>query len=192
MIYLYYYFYFPSKKYKFSFHYPKANAAFMKLFLFFLLGFVSLTPAFTQDAELHVVSSAGSSYQLNDVVLDWTLGEVVIQTLERPTGMITQGFHQPTYTLVSVSPIPDELGNVVVSPNPFFEEVSITLSFTKPEKGVIKLFDMTGKELWKKGFEGNSVLEKYNASALSSGPYLLVVSVSDDLFVHTYKILKTQ
>lgn len=164
----------------------------MKQILFFLLGFVSFTQAYTQDAELQVVSSAGSSYQVNGIVLDWTLGEVVIQTLDRPSGMITQGFHQPSYTLVSVSPIPAELGNVLVSPNPFLAEVSITIAFTKPQHGVIKLFDMTGKELWKKGFEGNAVVEKYDASSLSSGPYLLVVSVSDDLFVYTYKIVKTQ
>lgn len=164
----------------------------MKHLFFLLLGLGSLLHAHAQDTDLHVVASAGSSYQIDDFVLDWTLGEVVIQTLDRPSGMITQGFHQPTYTLVSVSPFPDEVGNVVVSPNPFFEEVSIAISFAKPENGVIKLFDMTGKELWKKGFEGNAVDEKYNASALSSGPYLFVVSVSDDLFVQTYKLVKTQ
>jgi hypothetical protein len=164
----------------------------MKTILFFLFCISISSMTYGQTNDLRVVSTAGTSFTSGTLSLDWTLGEVVIETVEGPSGMMTQGFHQPTYTLVSVNPIPEEIGHVLVSPNPFFEDVSITLSFTKPENGVIKLFDMMGKELWKKRFEGNAVAEKYNGSALSSGSYLLVVSVSDDLFVHTYQIVKNQ
>lgn len=54
------------------------------------------------------------------------------------------------------------------------------------------LYDLSGKELWRKDFEGNTIMEQYNASALSSGSYMLVVSGADDSFTSTHQILKNQ
>jgi len=66
------------------------------------------------------------------------------------------------------------------------------MSFVKPETGTIMLYDLSGKELWRKDFEGNTIMEQYNASALSSGSYMLVVSGADDSFTSTHQILKNQ
>ena len=164
----------------------------MKLALLFIVGISSLQNVFSQASDLQIVASAGSSLETNEIILDWTLGELMVQTLDRPSGMISQGFHQPLYTIVDVKYLPRELGNIIVSPNPFSTDFTINMSFVKPETGTIMLYDLSGKELWRKDFEGNTIMEQYNASALSSGSYMLVVSGADDSFTSTHQILKNQ
>ena len=69
----------------------------MKLALLFIVGISSLQNVFSQASDLQIVASAGSSFETNEIILDWTLGELMVQTLDRPSGMISQGFHQPLY-----------------------------------------------------------------------------------------------
>jgi hypothetical protein len=164
----------------------------MKIFLFLFLCFSILPSCFAQDKELNVVAAAGSSYEVGDLVLDWTLGEVIIQTLENPSIIVTQGFHQPLYSLVAVHAIPEEKGLISVLPNPFSDAFEIKMKFKNSEKGTVQLYTMDGSLLWKKTFDGKDLLEKYNATGLPSGSYMLSVSLSDDSFIQTYTILKIQ
>lgn len=164
----------------------------MKNLLLFLLGLSVLPGAFSQDKDLFLVASAGASYQAGDLQLDWTLGEVMIQTLEKPSVLITQGFHQPDFSLIAVKPIAEDVGLVLVLPNPFSDELSIKMNFKAPEKGLVELYDMTGRKLWGKSFYGRDFLEKYSTSSFAPGSYILVVSLSDDAILYSYQLIKTQ
>lgn len=164
----------------------------MKIFLFLLFCASFLPHSIAQEKDLNVVAAAGTSYEANGLVLDWTLGEVIIQTLENPSVTLTQGFHQPQYSLVAVHTIPTDKGVISVLPNPFLEGFEIKIKFKNSEKGTVHLYTMDGSLIWKDIFEGKEILKKYDATALPSGSYMLSVSLSDDSFIQTYTILKTQ
>lgn len=164
----------------------------MKILLFYFLYVCFLPCCLAQDKDLNVVATAGSNYEAGNLVLDWTLGEVLIQTLENPAVIVTQGFHQPQYSLVAVQAIPADKGVICVLPNPFSNGFELKMNFKNFEKGIVQLYTMDGNILWKKSFKGKDLLEKYDATGLPSGTYMLAVSLSDDLFIKTYTILKTQ
>lgn len=70
----------------------------MKYFLSSLLAFLVLATVSGQDLKQQVVSSAGG-YDVsgdNSISLSWTLGELVITTVESSGGdlILTQGFQQ--------------------------------------------------------------------------------------------------
>ncbi len=157
-----------------------------------LLCFCAFQVAYCQDTDLHVVSSAGDSYQSDGLILDWTLGEPVVSTYEKSSLIVSQGFHQPEYTIVSVNPLSIEIGSVNIFPNPFLSAVSIKASFIEYESGRFELYDMSGHKIWTKSFEGTDLLESFPATALSSGSYMLVLKISGKAKAHTYKLLKTE
>ena len=164
----------------------------MKKLIVFLIGFGIIPLVYSQEKDLMIISSTGSSYQSTDLTLDWSLGEVIIQTLEDPSVILSQGFHQPSYNLVSTKPIPEEIGSLIVYPNPFYEKISLKMSYSKSEKGIIELYDLNGKKIWEKPFQGTEVVEKYATGSLVPGSYLLTVILSDYSSSHAYQLLKTQ
>ena len=172
--------------------FQKTKRMYMKIILLLLLCSSIVPCCFAQDKDLNVVAVAGSSYEASGLGLDWTLGEVIIQTLENPSVIVTQGFHQPLYSLVAIHAIPEEVGVISVLPNPFSDTFEIKMDFKKSEKGTIHLYTMDGSILWRKTFDGKDLLEKYDAAVLPSGSYMLAVSITDDSIIQTYTILKTQ
>lgn len=147
--------------------------------------------AHAQENDLRVISPAGSTYESSGILLEWTVGEVAVQTLENPNNLLSQGFHQPTYNIVSIEPIPKEIGKLSVLPNPFTSFFEITMAFENSENGVIELYDMYGKQIFKTPFEGKSVVENYVTTKLTPGAYLLVISFSNHSFTQTIHLVKT-
>lgn len=173
--------------------FPKTNGMNLKSPIsFFLLSLCIVCHSYSQDKDLHIVATAGDVYQVSGMQLDWTLGETVIHTLENSSVMITQGFHQPYYTLVSVNPVPDKTDELLVWPNPFDDEFEISLSLETPQGGMIGLFDMTGKQIWNSAFEGKVWHQKFAATSLSSGQYLLTVTPAEGANIYSYQLIKTQ
>ena len=61
---------------------------------------------FGQILSPSVVSSSGASYSNGGVIMDFTLGEIVIETFSNNANILTQGFHQGIIKIVlSVSDI---------------------------------------------------------------------------------------
>ena len=78
------------------------------------------------NAQLQqVIGSAGDSHQTAGFVVDFTLGEVVIDTYSG-SQYLTSGFHQPD---ISLSRIPThEAINILVYPNPTRSQLTIGAS----------------------------------------------------------------
>jgi len=161
-----------------------------KLLILICISLCSL--AYGQDKDLQVISSASKCFEAGNVSLDWTLGEVVVDYYDGTPFGISQGFHQPGYQLVAVKSIPAELGLISVFPNPFSDEFNVKMTFANSEKGDMALVDLKGTTIWKKSFAGKEVIENYVATALPPGSYMLVVSLTDDAFVQSYQLVKTQ
>ena len=64
----------------------------MRYFLFLLLCLPMI--GFGQVTSPSVVSSSGDSYSNGNIIMDYTLGEIVVEAYGSPTTILTQGFHQ--------------------------------------------------------------------------------------------------
>ena len=163
----------------------------MKLKTHFLFCYIFVcSMSYGQLNDLRVVASSGNSFETENLSLDWTLGEVVVDTYESQPFGLSQGFHQPVYQIVSVKSIPAEMGLITVFPNPVSDQLNVKMNFDQIEKGEIELVDSKGMSVWKKEFEGNEVIEQYSAEALPPGSYRIVVSVAYGVFVQSYQIIK--
>jgi hypothetical protein len=109
--------------------------------------------------------------------LDWTLGEPVILTLENPAVILTQGFHQPAYGLISAVDFTDWTGRIEIFPNPVSTDLNIHIEFQESEEGVLKLIDMAGKCVWKDSFSGIVIDKNFKVSGLAAGQYNLNASI---------------
>ncbi len=75
---------------------------------------------FAQD----VIGTAGDSYSTTAGNIDFTIGEVVINTVTNGTEDLTQGFQQPSWTYAGVYDFVDDY-SAVIFPNPTIDVVNI-------------------------------------------------------------------
>lgn len=82
-----------------------------------------------QNSSHNVISSSANTAVNGNIMLDWTIGEPVIATHQTPNNLFSQGFHQPTYQIVSVNKPKGEIA-IRVYPNPSTDVVFIECSGT--------------------------------------------------------------
>lgn len=115
----------------------------MKLFTTVFLSLYSFG-AFAQSLPSQVIGTSGDNFIMANGSLEWTLGEIMIETYTRPVGFLTQGFQQPSN--VTVTNIEKDIENgIAVYPNPVREVLNIKTS----EVGtyVIELFNLQGQRV---------------------------------------------
>lgn len=132
-----------------------------------------------------VVSTQGDSYSSGVANIDFTIGEVVINTGTDGTNDLTQGFHQTNWTLVSVK---DYVTNyeVDIFPNPVQNLLNIK---TGDYKHVIyTLFNMQGKVVSKDVLTSN--VTTIQVEDLPAGSYTLSLE-NQNQKLKTFTLLKT-
>ena len=156
-----------------------------------LLIFLLAIPFFVaaQDIEPNVVASAGDSYLGNSTQLDWTLGEIAIRPIEGAY-QITQGFHQPYYTIVMVNELPKKIGNVELFPNPTTDYLDVRMNFEENRAVEVRLYDTQGKLIRRTEKEGRVISMKFSLLNLPQGVYFLNFTIDKDQYQETYKIEK--
>jgi hypothetical protein len=89
-----------------------------------------------------LISAAGDVFSGTSLQIEWSLGEIMIDSYGDGDVLLTQGFHQPELTHVD---IPDTL--VKVYPNPFDLSFYIDLDEIESESNHFSmvLFDMGGR-----------------------------------------------
>jgi hypothetical protein len=126
-------------------------------------------------AQKHsVVGSTGGIFSSSNGTLEWTLGEISVETYQSVSGFLTQGFHQTW-----ASPITGiERGEgVTVYPNPATRGNSLYIKTLTPGSYEIELFNALGKKLTSKE-ESILLTENYyqlDISELEAAIYLLRV-----------------
>ena len=156
-------------------------------FLIFILWSVEIS---AQKIYPQILSSSGNSYQTNTMTIEWTLGELAITTINGPTSMITQGFHQPRYTITAIDELSQAIGKISVYPNPTSDEVHMTMTFDKIMSVQVRLTDSNGRLLWNKKYVGQNMDESTSFRNLPNGNYFLSFSVKGKNFSQTFKIQK--
>lgn len=162
----------------------------MKRTLFLLFTAIWICNVNAQSSSPEIVSSAGETYQGSSMQIDWTLGELAITTIQNSSQQITQGFHQPYYTITSVSELPQEIGEIKVYPNPTSDRIEMKLNFDQSRTVNIQLIDLSGKLIWTGEQIGSQIEEMKNIENLTSGTYFLNFLIDGNKYSQTFKIQK--
>jgi hypothetical protein len=128
-----------------------------------------------------VVSSSGGFYSNTNGSLSFTVGELtMVETFQSSSGILTQGFQQPTSMDISVPEI-DAHVNVLIFPNPSNGNVKLSLSSEKSFHAVITVYDNVGKVVATEQLthSGGTVEYPYNWENLAEGIYHFQLSLFD-------------
>ena len=147
---------------------------------------------FGQITSPSVISSSGNSYNNGGVNMDYTLGEIVVETFQ-PTvtplpltyTILTQGFHQG---ILKVTTSVENIDiKTKVYPNPTTNFIIIELE--KNVNADILVYDINGKLVLKDKLNDENQ-KQLDFSFLNQGNYLLHINIADKQSV--YQINKTK
>ena len=144
----------------------------------------SLITAITVSAQ-EVVSTQGESYSNASANIDFTIGEVIINTGTDGTNDITQGFHQTNWNFLGVE---DHAPNyeATIFPNPTEDVLNIkTRTF---ENVNYALYDAHGKLVMQDILSAEQT--SIQVSQLAPGSYLLTLN-NQTQNLKTFKLVKT-
>jgi len=143
----------------------------MKKQLLTFAAFALLGALKAQTLMPQVVSSSGGSGQNAQGSLDWTIGEPVTATVSDGNSTLTQGFQQPTLSLVTAQNENNPSVNMLVYPNPTADFVTLKFDNVNESQFNYKIFDIAGKLV----NEGRATSANPNISflGLASGTYTI-------------------
>ncbi len=149
-----------------------------------LLFFSLLTSVCVSAQE--VVVTQGDSYTNSNGSIDFTIGEVVINTGSDGSNDLTQGFHQTNWNFVSTEDhVPSY--EATIFPNPTSEILTIrTSSF---ENVTYTLYDARGKLVIQDKL--SSAQTPIQVSQLAPGAYSLILN-NDAQKLKTFRLIKQQ
>jgi len=151
-----------------------------KLLLFGALALSSIT--YSQE----VVSTQGDSYSNASGGIDFTIGEVVINTGTDGTNDLTQGFHQTNWNFLGVDNHEQNF-EATVYPNPMGTELYIqTENF---EFVSYILYDAAGRIVAENKL--NALQTGIDVSTFAPSSYSLVLQDENQNKIKTFKLIKT-
>ncbi len=151
--------------------------------------------SFAQEKNVSVIATAGGTSKGSNVILEWTVGEPVVETVSNGAAVYTQGFHQPILQVQrwkNENDVAIIKSSIRVYPNPTAAVVNIQLEKSLKVPLHIALIDMTGKTLFNNTVNAGALSQKINVSRLSQGAYLLRITDAKGTVQEEYKIIKAQ
>lgn len=155
------------------------------IFVLQLLLFLSIY-SFGQTLQNSVVGSTGASASAGTVKMDYTIGEIVVETFTAGGHTLTQGFHQTALHLVAIENA-DYFPEISMYPNPTSDLVNIDIP-ANYDKLDISLYDVTGKLI--RIFSNAQGKVTIDAAVLATGTYYLQMINTAKNKVKTFKLIK--
>lgn len=151
---------------------------------------LAIVPFFgmAQSISPEVIASAGEHYENGSAQLSWTLGEVMIDTYDNGTNILTQGFHQTQLTVTSVEEVLAGI-RLNIYPNPTSEVLNIDLGNNESDIE-LQLFDMSGKLVHKAKIEAYQTKYVVPMNQVATGNYLVQMQSIDGKMNSTHKVMK--
>ncbi len=142
-----------------------------------------------QTISPSVVASSGGYAQGDGVSLSWTLGEMVIETLQHDNNglILTQGFHQTDIVITSVYEATGLDLQIDAFPNPVKEHLTVIMQEGAAESVRFNMADLQGHLLLDGELEGRET--SIDLTAYRSGIYFLTIIVEGER-VKTFRIIK--
>jgi hypothetical protein len=136
-----------------------------------------------------VVTTAGNTGTSANSIVDWTLGEIAIETLTQTSSILTQGFHQ------NFVGHPNAVELIIDSefafyPNPARDLLYLTFKKSIKVQYQIELFNMKGLKVRNAIVEPECNIEKIDLNNLPGGIYLLKISTIEGKTLKTNKFVK--
>jgi hypothetical protein len=165
----------------------------IKLFIATLISSAGLFyGAKAQSLSPSVLSSSGSYFEAGSFSLSTTIGEPLTETLTNSNNILTQGFQQPDYTVISnieEAYLPQL--NIKVYPNPADKQLYMLVSTKENANAYLTLTDIQGKTILQETITYNS-LKSIDISALAQGSYMLIHQSEQGKIISTHQIQKVK
>ncbi len=141
--------------------------------------------AFSLVNAQEVVATQGDTYSNATGTIDFTIGEMVINTVTNGTSELTQGFHQTNWKFTGLEDLAPDV-EIVVFPNPASDLLNIqTTAF---DQLTYALYDEAGRIVAQDRLLSEST--SVQVSQLAAGNYSLVLSRQEQR-LKTFKLIKT-
>ncbi len=142
--------------------------------------------AFLAVSAQEVVATQGGSYSSSSANIDFTIGEVIIDTGTDGTNDLTQGFHQTNWNFLGVE---DHAPNyeAIIFPNPTEDVLNIRTSAF--ENVTYTLYDAQGKLVMQNILSAEQT--PIQVSQLAPGSYSLTLN-NETQNLKTFKLIKQQ
>ena len=160
------------------------------LSILFCFGTIQLK---SQSVTPDVVATTGDFYANGSGQIQWTIGEVMVETYQSVNNFVTQGFHQPNNGVLTAVPNDYSLSNVLLYPNPATDYVSFDFGSAEGTF-TIELFDMLGNKISTDNFSSanNSSVFTLSTQNLSNAFYFVRISNPSTGSSHSFKIIVSQ
>ena len=149
-----------------------------------LITLLALTSTLTTTAQ-EVIATQGDSYSNTSTQIDFTIGEIIINTGTDGTNELTQGFHQTNWNFVGLeNHAPDYEASIF--PNPTSDILNIKTSTF--ENVTYTLYNTKGKLI----LQGKLTADQtpIRVGQLATGKYSLILG-SKNQKLKTFKLVKT-
>ena len=133
-----------------------------------------------------VVSTQGDSYTNASGSIDFTIGEVVINTVTDGTNDLTQGFHQTNWNFLGVEDFAPNY-EAIIFPNPTEDVLNIRTSAF--ENVTYTLYDAQGKLVMHDKLSAEQT--PIQVSQLAPGSYSITLN-NETQILKTFKLIKQQ
>ena len=165
----------------------------MKNLIILWAGLLCAFGGWAQSLSPEVVATSGHQGTSASSQLDWTVGEAIIETASSSSNVLTQGFHQPAYTITALAqPQPRTDIQLTAYPNPATHWVNLGISRENTSPVTVMLVDELGRVLSRQGTRQAEAELKFPISQLSQATYFLRVEIEGESFLETFKIAKIQ
>ncbi len=136
------------------------------------------TNSFSQRTTSSVIAAAGGISKSNSLVLEWTVGEPVIETATDFSTLYTQGFHQPSIQVLKTQKNNAQESNSVfhVFPNPSSAVINVNFDKVVEVPLLLALVDANGKVLLNNKIPVNSTSQKISVGKYAQGTYFVRVT----------------
>jgi len=148
---------------------------------------LSLMPFVGQTQQ--VVGTAGTVFENENMSISWTIGETAIETLSAETGILTQGFHQPTLMVMSVDDLAELNFNIQAFPNPTRDFLMLRMDEVLQKPLNYKVYNLSG-QLMQEGMI-TDVQTRISFENYQSAFYIIQIH-KENKPIKTFKISKTQ
>lgn len=135
-----------------------------------------------QSISPFVLNSTGGFFQENNIWLDISVGEIVTSTISNSETILTQGFLQPDYNLVSIKKHTHST-EINYYPNPVRNELFITTGLNNIKS--VNVYDYSGRIVIVTDYSNN-----IDMSQLTDGLYIVELVGSDNQKIESFKIQK--
>ncbi len=137
-----------------------------------------------------IVGTAGTTDSIANAEVSWSIGESIITTGTIGNTDVTQGFIQPTFTLVSVEKVNSIRDfNISIFPNPAINEFSIKLSKQLDEEINLSIRDVNGKLLTQE--KVTDLNQSFQIGELPPATYTVEISTKNGSYFQHLKLVKT-